>query len=111
LSTVPTEEFSRKADRFVGNAYGKARSGFESAVVHWEATPAQHKHTDRSPPAGALVYFKAGTAGYVTLSTGNGDLIGTDINGVGTVTRTSIAQVETKWRGVYLGWTAPYFKN
>jgi len=111
LSTVPTEEFSRKADRFVGNAYGKARSGFESAMVHWEATPQQHKHADRNPPAGALVYFKTGTSSYVALSTGNGALIGTDIGGVGTVTRTSIAGVETKWRGVYLGWTAPYFKN
>jgi len=110
LSTVPSEEYSRKADRFVANAHGKARSGFETPLAHLEATPEEHKHTDRNPPAGALVYFKTGTSSYVALSTGNGALIGTDIGGVGTITRTSIAGVETKWRGVYLGWTAPFFK-
>jgi len=111
LTNSYNSEYRRLCDHFVGLAYGRSASGFASAIVHWNTTPERFRHYDRTPPAGALVFFRSGEYGHAALSTGGGNIISTDINGPGTLTRSSIAQIESKWRAPYLGWTNPYFHN
>ena len=111
LTNTYHKEYKELCDRFVGTAYGYSSSGFYSAIVHWNSTPTRFKHNDRNPPLGALVFFKSGQYGHAALSTGNGNLISTDINGLGTLGRTSISAIERKWNAGYLGWTNPYFHN
>jgi len=105
------QEYKGLCDHFVGLAYGRSASGFNTARIHWETTPAQYKHYDRNPPPGALMFFSTSAAGHACLSTGGGNIISTDIRGPGTLGRTSIAEIESKWRAPYLGWTAPWFHN
>jgi len=111
LSTSYNPEYRYKCDHVVGLAFGRAASGFESAIVHWQSTPERFRHYDRSPPAGALVFFRTGQYGHACLSTGNGNVISTDINGPGTLGRSSISIIEHNWSAPYLGWTNPYFHN
>jgi len=111
LSTAYNADYRRKCDHVVGLAFGHSASGFYSALVHWQNTPERFRHYDRTPPAGALVFFRSGEYGHACLSTGGGNVISTDINGPGTLTRSSISAIEHKWSSPYLGWTNPYFHN
>jgi len=111
LTNSYNSEYAGLCDHFVGLAYGRSASGFDTAFIHWQTTPDRFKHYDRNPPAGALVFFKTSAAGHATISTGGGNLISTDINGRGTLGRTSISGIERQWGAPYLGWTAPYFHN
>ncbi|KAF9109825.1 hypothetical protein BGX27_007142, partial [Mortierella sp. AM989] len=75
------------------------------------AVPSKYKHAgNRNPPAGALVFFKGGKYGHVAISTGGANIISTDINGAGTLTRSTIGAIERKWGQKYVGWTAPYYR-
>jgi len=111
LTNTYNKEYHGLCDHFVGLAYGRSASGFFSALVHWQTTPTKFKHYDRNPPPGALCFFMTSKYGHATISTGGGGIISTDINGPGTLGRTSIAGIEAKWKAPYLGWTNPYFHN
>jgi len=111
LSTAYNADYRRKCDHVVGLAFGRSASGFYSAIVHWQSTPERFRHYDRSPPPGAPVFFRSGEYGHACISTGGGNVISTDINGPGTLTRSSISDIERRWGSPYLGWTNPYFHN
>ena len=110
LTNTFHSEYRGMCDHFVGLAYGRSASGFNTALIHWQTTPERFRHYDKSPPPGALCFFKTSAAGHACLSTGGGGIISTDWGCSGCLGRTSIAQIEAKW-GPYLGWTNPYFHN
>ncbi|KAG0197126.1 hypothetical protein BGX28_009368, partial [Mortierella sp. GBA30] len=110
ISTSYNDNYLRWCDRTMAWAYGRSASGYNTAYLHWQAVPAKYKHAgDRNAPAGALVFWQGGSAGHVAISTGGSNIISTDINGKGTLTRSTIGTVESKWGYKYLGWTAPYY--
>ncbi len=113
LTTTSHSEYVNACDHIAGLEYGWAHSGSTTAYVHWTQIPTNHKYPgDRSVPAGGLAFFRGGSsgAGHVMISIGGGDFISNDINGSGTLTKTTIAQVENKWGETYLGWGQPWFK-
>lgn len=92
-------------DNFVGHAFGKAASGYATAIAHYNSlnnrglinTPS----FGFSAPAGALVFYAAapinGNAGHVMLSEGNGNYI---------TTAPTVRRVGLNWPGAtYLGWS------
>jgi hypothetical protein len=102
-------------DNTMARAYGHAHSGSDSAILHWETIPARYRHAGldnaAGAPAGALMFFEVGRNGHVAMSTGGTAVISTDINGHGTLTRSSIAQITGDWGARYLGWANPWFKT
>ncbi|KAF9980933.1 hypothetical protein BGZ75_007810 [Mortierella antarctica] len=110
ISTKRNPNYIGMCDKIMANAYGRSHSGFTSAWVHWQSTPAKYKHVgNRNAPAGALVFFRGGKYGHVAISTGGTNIISTDIGGPGTLTRSSIDTIESKWGQKYVGWTAPFY--
>jgi hypothetical protein len=98
-------------DNFVANVYGFSSSGYATALANWNATPANLKHPgDMQAPAGALMYWGGGD-GHVALSTGDGNIVSTDIGGNGTVTTAPASAITSKWGKPYLGWSYPYFQG
>lgn len=89
-------------DNFVGHAYGRAASGYPTALSHYNALNARGLlHTTGAPPAGALVFFDGaainGYAGHVMLSEGNGSYI---------TSAATVRRVSLSWPGApYLGWS------
>lgn len=105
-------------DNFVGNCWGHSASGFASAWVHWNNTPAKLRHSGGTPPAGALVYWKgSGPYGHIALSLGGGKVRSTDWNGSkytpGVVGTGTVNEISTKMmrNARYLGWTPPYYNG
>ena len=78
---------------------------YGSAIIAWNAQKPEHQHHDRTPPAGALVYFAGGQYGHATFSKGGGKIYSTDILRKGKVDLVSISTIEKKWGLRYLGWT------
>jgi len=112
LTNSYNSEYRGLCDHFVGLAYGRSASTFDTALIHWNTTPERFRHYDRSPPPGALVFFRSRSGmGHATLSTGGGNIISTDYPNAGALGRTSISYIESNWGAPYLGWTAPYFHN
>ena len=104
ISTQYNADYYEMCDHTVGLAYGYGASGFESADVHWNSIPAKYKHNDdRNPPAGALIFFAIGQYGHIALSTGGNNCISTDINGKGTLTRSTISDITSRWGAQYRG--------
>lgn len=98
-------------DHFVGLAYGLPNSGYESAKVHWEQTPANLKYAgDRKPPVGALVFWDTGHKyGHVAIVSGydkSGEPLVTTTHTNGGMP-TVMALKDTGMS--YLGWSVPYF--
>jgi hypothetical protein len=89
-------------DNFVGHAYGRAASGYASAIAHYNSLYNRGLiHTTGTPPAGALVFFNAapinGYFGHVMLSEGNGSYI---------TSAPTVRRVDINWPGApYLGWS------
>ncbi|WP_326553302.1 hypothetical protein [Micromonospora sp. NBC_01813] len=89
-------------DNFVAHAYGRAASGYATALVHFNALNARGLiRTTGTPPAGALVFYNGaainGYAGHVMLSEGNGNYI---------TTAATVRRVSLTWPGApYLGWS------
>ncbi|MFY1638083.1 hypothetical protein ACN27F_33190 [Solwaraspora sp. WMMB335] len=89
-------------DNFVGHAYGRAASGYATALVHYNSLNARGLiRTTGTPPAGALVFYAGasinGYAGHVMLSEGNGNYI---------TTAATVRRVSLTWPGApYLGWS------
>jgi hypothetical protein len=87
-------------------------SGFPTANAGWQIS--QGKHYDRTPPAGAVVWFpnpRSGSSGHVAIATGNGDEAWTTpvyLKESGRYTRShtaSIAKIEQLCGNAYAGWT------
>jgi hypothetical protein len=89
-------------DNFVAHAYGRAASGYATAIAHYNHMNSQGLiSTTGTPPSGALVFYAAasinGYAGHVMLSEGNGNYI---------TTAPTIRRVSLTWPGAtYLGWS------
>jgi len=79
--------------------------GYASAKDAWNAQNPKHQHHDRTPPAGALVYFLGGQYGHATFSAGGGHIYSTDILRAGRVDLVTISTIERKWGLKYAGWT------
>lgn len=104
---------------FICNVFtaGRGLGVYAPYALHaWEH--AQHRHTDRTPPAGVPVYFSAGTSnpyGHVAISLGGGRIRSTDWptgGPAGTRTRvgdTTIAGLEQGWNRQYLGWAEDFY--
>jgi uncharacterized protein YraI len=98
-------------DRINAQNYGFSASGSETAYKHWTQIPAQYKHAGSTDvPAGGLAFFSSSGAGHTMISIGGGKFLSNDINGAGTYTETTIAQIKSKWGQTYLGWSQPWFK-
>ncbi|GAA0912811.1 hypothetical protein [Virgisporangium aurantiacum] len=88
-------------DNFVAHAYGRAASGYATAIAHFNDLRNRGLiHSDANPPAGALVFYAAasvnGGAGHVMLSEGNGSYIST---------AATVRRVSFTWPGApYIGW-------
>jgi hypothetical protein len=89
-------------DNFVAHAYGRAASGYATAVDHYNSLNARGLiNTGSNPPAGALTFYAAASinnyAGHVMLSEGDGNYI---------TTAAQISRVSQTWPGApYLGWS------
>lgn len=84
------------------------RPGFYTyALRALETVPERNRHTDRTPPKGAIVFFSAGGNGYghICISVGGGNVVSTDIPSSGRVGVTSIAAIEKAWGRKFLCWT------
>jgi cell wall-associated NlpC family hydrolase len=73
--------------------------------------PATYKHTGTSVPAGGLAFFSipGSSYGHVMISIGSGKFVSNDIVSAGKLSETTIATIESKWGGHYLGWSNPWF--
>ncbi len=97
---------------FVAQANGWSFSGTHYAIDHFDTMPAQYKHTDRSPPPGALLYWRTGSrAGHVALYLGGGLIASNDIGSNGAISVVPASAIEDRWGASYAGWTPPYFPN
>jgi uncharacterized protein YraI len=111
ITTSYHADYYNRCDHIVGLAYGFPASGSVTAIAHWNAIPGSLKHGgDRSVPAGGLAFFSTSSAGHVMISIGGGDFVSNDIHGNGTYTKTTIAEIESKWGSHYLGWAQPWFQ-
>lgn len=100
--------------QFCAAMYGYGASGYASAYVQWQQTPARLKHAGaRGEPAGALLFWSGGPSnhGHVAVADGEGGCWSIDISGAGTVSRVSVERIAQRWGLPYLGWTAPYFQG
>ncbi|BDH10467.1 C40 family peptidase [Streptomyces hygroscopicus] len=109
----------RRCDNFVSQAYGWGSSGSVTANVHWSRlVDAGLAHPgDKSPPAGALLFYDTGeNAGHVALYLG-GDMVasndvGDAFKGEGKIAIVHRRQItDGKWRLKYRGWTEPSFPS
>lgn len=82
---------------------------YSSARAAWAATPAQHRHTHGTPPAGVPVFWSGrsgllGRFGHVALSLGDGTVRSTDYPRRGQVGTVAISKLSSAWGGTYLGY-------
>ena len=111
IHTNDLDSYEGWCDRINAQNYGWTASGSETAYVHWTQIPASFKHPgDYQVPAGGLAFFKSSGAGHTMISIGGGKFLSNDINGYGSYTETTIAQIKSKWGQTYLGWSQPWFK-
>ena len=113
MTTSYNSDYAGRCDHVMGLAYGWSHSGSTSARSHWLAIPGRYKHAgDSNVPAGGLAFFSGGSQGYghVMISIGGGYFLSTDIHGSGTFTRTTIAEIKSKWGQTYSGWAQPWFQ-
>jgi hypothetical protein len=112
ITTTYHSDYYERCDHVVGLEYGFPASGSVSAESHWNAMPAADKHAGvTTVPAGGLAFFSSSSGfGHVMISIGSGEFISTDIGGNGTLTKTTIATIKSKWGETYLGWGEPWFQ-
>ena len=111
IHTNDLDSYEGWCDRINAQNYGWTASGSETAYIHWTQIPASFKHPgDYQVPAGGLAFFKSSGAGHTMISIGDGKFLSNDINGYGSYTETTIAQIKSKWGQTYLGWSQPWFK-
>ncbi len=111
VHTENLDSYYRWCDRINAQNYGFSASGSNTAYIHWTQIPGSFKHPgDYQVPAGGLAFFSNGGSGHTMISIGGGKFLSNDINGNGSYTETTIAQVKSKWGATYLGWSQPWFK-
>ncbi len=111
IHTGDLDSYEGWCDRINAQNYGWTASGSETAYIHWTQIPSSFKHPgDYQVPAGGLAFFKSSGAGHTMISIGDGKFLSNDINGYGSYTETTIAQIKSKWGQTYLGWSQPWFK-
>lgn len=101
-------------DSFCAHLYGFTASGYYTAVDNWLAVPLRYKHfRDRNGVLGEIAFFSGGSEGdgHACFIVGGENVISTDINGAGTVGRSTIPTIEERWGLKYLGRSAPYFQG
>jgi uncharacterized protein YraI len=109
-STSDNPNYYDLCDHVVGLSYGFPASGSTTALAHWNAVPASYKHAGNyDVPPGGLAFFSGGS-GHVMESIGGGQFVSNDIHGNGTLTVTTIAEIQSVWGKPYLGWTQPWFQ-
>lgn len=108
-----TVRAARQSDR---NAPGyclrwaRSRAGvpakYLSADVAWRHAHGKHRR-DRTPPAGAAVYWTGGSHGYghVAISVGHGKVRSTDAGGEGHVATVDLGWPHRVWGLRYAGWS------
>ena len=81
-------------------------SMYPSAISAWLNSPSKHSN-DRTPPAGAPVFWRGGSHGYghIALSLGHGKIRSTDAPSTGLVSTVDLGWVTAHWGQIYLGWT------
>ena len=106
-----SSDYDHRCDHVVALAYGRSASGHASAAQHWSSMPATYKHSGTTVPAGGLAFFSipGSTYGHVMISIGGGKFVSNDIVAAGKLSETTIATIESKWGGHYLGWSNPWF--
>lgn len=106
-----SSDYDHRCDHVVGLAYGRSASGHASAAQHWSSTPSQYKHSGTDVPAGGLAFFSIPNSpyGHVMISIGGGKFVSNDIVAKGRLSETTIAAIQSKWGGHYLGWSNPWF--
>ncbi|KDN22318.1 hypothetical protein [Amycolatopsis rifamycinica] len=111
IHTNDLDSYEGWCDRINAQNYGWSASGSNTAYIHWTQIPASYKHPgDYQVPAGGLAFFSSSGAGHTMISIGDGKFLSNDINGYGSYTETTIAQIKSKWGQTYLGWSQPWFK-
>ena len=111
IHTNDLDSYEGWCDRINAQNYGWTASGSNTAYIHWTQIPASFKHAgDYQVPAGGLAFFKSSGAGHTMISIGDGKFLSNDINGFGSYTETTIAQIKSKWGQTYLGWAQPWFQ-
>ena len=111
VHTGDDSDYYRWCDRINAQNYGFSASGSDSAYIHWTQIPGSLKHPgDYQVPAGGLAFFSNGGSGHTMISIGGGDFLSNDIHGNGSYTKTTIAEIKSKWGQTYLGWSQPWFK-
>lgn len=105
----PTRDWAHLCKSFVRQMWGIPSDGTPTAYQAWlNAGGAQGKntHTVLPAPKGAPVFFKGvGKDGHVAISDGHGNVVSTDINGLGRVWFVSESEIEQKWHMRRLGWS------
>jgi hypothetical protein len=104
----PSENYHNLCDHFVGVCYGLAHSGYPSAIEHWRAIPAKHKHTGMPPPGG-VPYWDIGKFGHTAVAVTTGTIASNDIVRKGRISVVRIGLVAEAWHAHYLGWADPFF--
>ncbi len=97
--------WSGRCEQFVEQAYGRG-GVFSTAYVHYQWQAARGRiHTDRSPPAGAIVFYSAVSGGvnygHVGISMGNGTIAST-VGWMGQCLNTAVNSIN--YFPNYLGW-------
>ena len=111
IHTNDLDSYEGWCDRINAQNYGWSASGSNTAYIHWTQIPSSFKHPgDYQVPAGGLAFFSSSGAGHTMISIGDGKFLSNDINGYGSYTETTIAQIKSKWGQTYLGWSQPWFK-
>jgi len=87
-------------DNFVAHAYGRAASGYATAIAHFNSLNSRGLIHSGTAPFGALTFFAAapinGNAGHVMLSEGDGNYI---------TSAPTVRRVSLSWPGAtYIGW-------
>jgi hypothetical protein len=108
---VTSSDYNHRCDHVVALAYGRSASGHGSAAQHWSSMPSQYKHSGTTVPAGGLAFFSIPNSndGHVMISIGGGKFVSNDIVAAGKLSETTIATIESRWGGHYLGWSNPWF--
>jgi hypothetical protein len=77
---------------------------YPDAATAWRNVNA--KHTTRTPPRGAPVYWTGGSHGFghIAISLGNGKIRSTDAGGSGRVATVDLGWVEQHWGLKFAGW-------
>ncbi|OEV09330.1 hypothetical protein [Streptomyces nanshensis] len=96
---------------FTAQVYGWNQSGVTYAIDHFSVVPKSMQHKgDRSPPPGALMYWRTDQrAGHIAVYVGGGKIATNDIEKPGRIDVVDAQLIETKWGATYVGWTPPVF--